>query len=402
MRKTLSGVRPELVSEWSQKNIPLTPDIVTYGSNKLVWWKGKCGHEWKATVKNRVVGGSGCPYCSHNAILEGFNDLASQKPEIAVEWSKKNEPLLPSQVTVYANRKAWWKCQRCGNEWETLISTRSGGSKCPYCSGLILLKGFNDFATLHPHLAEEWSERNYPLTPDMVNEKSRKNVWWKCRACGYEWKSVINTRVKGALCPVCADRAVLSGYNDLATTDAKLLPEWDYEKNTELSPEKISRHSMYSVWWKCPLNHSYKARISERATGDGCKICEKEYKIVLPKLAVMVYAGMNNLSVQFDKEEVIGIPLETYIAEEKLAIETTKQSEDVEKLKRFLCKKRNIKIVCIPYGRCDEITLLEKIKQAFRSVHIFINTDTKKDAEIIKQRFYDWRLRQSQTNRTLN
>ncbi len=106
MRKTLSDVRPELVSEWSQKNLPLTPDSVTYGSNKLVWWKGKCGHEWKAAVKNRVIGGSGCPYCSHNAILKGVNDLASQKPEIAAEWSKKNEPLVPSQVTVYANRKA--------------------------------------------------------------------------------------------------------------------------------------------------------------------------------------------------------------------------------------------------------------------------------------------------------
>lgn len=55
MRKTLSDVGPELVSEWLQRNLPLLPDSVTYGSNKLVWWKGKCGYEWKATVKNRVV-----------------------------------------------------------------------------------------------------------------------------------------------------------------------------------------------------------------------------------------------------------------------------------------------------------------------------------------------------------
>lgn len=30
---------------------------------------------------------------------------------------------------------------------------------------------------------------------------------------------------------MCADRAVLVGYNDLATTDRKLLLEWDYELN---------------------------------------------------------------------------------------------------------------------------------------------------------------------------
>ena len=139
MKRMLADVRPELINEWSQRNLPLTPDSVTHGSNKIVWWNGKCGHEWRASIKNRVISGSGCPYCSHNAILEGYNDLASQKPELAAEWSARNAPLLPTQVTVFANRKAWWKCRECGNEWETLISTRSDGSKCPYCSGLILL-----------------------------------------------------------------------------------------------------------------------------------------------------------------------------------------------------------------------------------------------------------------------
>ena len=153
MKRMLADVRPELVNEWSQRNLPLTPDSVTHGSNKIVWWNGKCGHEWRASVKNRVIGGSGCPYCSHNAILEGYNDLASQKPELAAEWSARNAPLLPTQVTVFANRKAWWKCKECGNEWETLITTRSDGSKCPYCSGIILLKGFNDLATTQPKIA---------------------------------------------------------------------------------------------------------------------------------------------------------------------------------------------------------------------------------------------------------
>lgn len=287
MSNSLAAMRPELVCEWSDKNLPLTPDKITYGSNKIVWWKAACGHEWQtsvkarskgencpicsgarviagindlvtlkpelaqewsdkneikptevsvashkkviwrcslgheweASIKSRTVNGTGCPCCSHNKVLEGFNDLASQMPEIAAEWSEKNYPLLPTMVTPFANKKVWWKCSK-GHEWHTLISTRSGGSKCPYCSGQILLKGFNDFATTQPQLAEEWSDRNLPLTPDMINEKSRKNVWWKCRECGNEWKSVVYARIKGTVCPVCADRAVLAGYNDLETTDA--------------------------------------------------------------------------------------------------------------------------------------------------------------------------------------
>ncbi len=172
----LTTLRPELAKEWSKKNKDLQPTMVTIGSSKKVIWKGKCGHEWIATVKSRAISKTGCPYCSHNSILEGFNDLASQKPDLAEEWSKKNYPLMPDMVTVFANRKVWWKCKECGNEWNTLISTRSGGSKCPYCSGLILLKGFNDLSTTYPQIASEWSERNLPLEADMVNAKSRKDV----------------------------------------------------------------------------------------------------------------------------------------------------------------------------------------------------------------------------------
>lgn len=47
MSNSLSAVHPELVAEWSDRNLPLTPDSITFGSNKKVWWKGACGHEWE-------------------------------------------------------------------------------------------------------------------------------------------------------------------------------------------------------------------------------------------------------------------------------------------------------------------------------------------------------------------
>ena len=338
MNNSLAEVHPELVLEWSEKNLPLTPEDITFGSNKKVWWKGACGHEWQtsvkarsngekcpicsgerviagindlatlepllvkqwskknkikptevsigshkkviwrcekgheweAAIKSRTINKTGCPYCSHNKVLEGFNDLATLLPDIAAEWSDRNYPLLPTQVTVFANRKAWWKCKDCGREWNTLISTRSGGSKCPYCSGYIFLKGFNDLQTTHPEIASEWSEKNLSLKPDEVNAKSRKNVWWKCRKCGNEWKSVINARVKGTVCHVCAEREVLAGYNDLATTDSQLLSEWDYEQN-KLKPTQVSRTSAKRAWWKCRHGHSYRIAFgigSEAGTKD--------------------------------------------------------------------------------------------------------------------------------------
>lgn len=45
MSNSLASVHPELIPEWSERNLPLTPDKITFGSNKRVWWKGACGHE---------------------------------------------------------------------------------------------------------------------------------------------------------------------------------------------------------------------------------------------------------------------------------------------------------------------------------------------------------------------
>ena len=61
MNNSLAEVHPELITEWSEKNLPLTPDDITFGSNKKVWWKGTCGHEWQASVKARS-GGENCPF----------------------------------------------------------------------------------------------------------------------------------------------------------------------------------------------------------------------------------------------------------------------------------------------------------------------------------------------------
>ena len=52
MSNLLSEVHPELVLEWSERNLPLTPDKITYGSNKIVWWIGTCGHECKGRGEN--------------------------------------------------------------------------------------------------------------------------------------------------------------------------------------------------------------------------------------------------------------------------------------------------------------------------------------------------------------
>ena len=53
-----------LLAQWDlEQNLPLTPDDVTFGSHKRVWWTCPSGHSWQAMVYTRSEG-TGCPVCA--------------------------------------------------------------------------------------------------------------------------------------------------------------------------------------------------------------------------------------------------------------------------------------------------------------------------------------------------
>ena len=204
----LATCDPALAAEWHPtKNGALTPRDVTSGSSRKVWWRCAHGHEWQATVASRHRG-NGCPVCSGRQVLAGFNDLASQFPQIAGEWHpEKNGGLTPQQVTPAANRKVWWRCP-LGHDYQATVASRTRRhAGCPYCSGRKVLPGFNDLASRYPALAREWKQLlNGELTPQDVTPASHKKVWWQCPA-GHVWQARIYSRTHGGSgCPVCAGK----------------------------------------------------------------------------------------------------------------------------------------------------------------------------------------------------
>lgn len=130
MSNSLATVHPELIVEWSDRNLPLTPDSVTFGSNKKVWWKGACGHEWETSVKARS-NGEKCPICSGARVVAGINDLSTLKPELASEWSEENE-IKPTEVSIGSHKKVIWKC-KLGHEWIATVKSRTINRTNNYC-----------------------------------------------------------------------------------------------------------------------------------------------------------------------------------------------------------------------------------------------------------------------------
>ena len=61
----LSTKFPQVASEWHfEKNAPILPSEVMYGSGKKVWWKCNQGHEWQAQVYYRTTKQLICPICA--------------------------------------------------------------------------------------------------------------------------------------------------------------------------------------------------------------------------------------------------------------------------------------------------------------------------------------------------
>jgi len=204
--RSLSSRFPKIAKEWHyEKNLPLTPDDVTYGSNKKVWWLCTNGHEWQTQVAKRTTGGRGCPFCKGAKVCDE-NSLAKIKPSLASEWHPtKNAPLTPNDVTSGSGKKVWWRCCR-GHEWETTVSSRATSNRgCPYCAGRYSSKEYN-LAVMYPDVAKEWHRsKNGPLSPEDVTPGSHRKVWWQCsRVPDHIWQATVANRTgRKSGCPMC-------------------------------------------------------------------------------------------------------------------------------------------------------------------------------------------------------
>ena len=323
--KLFYEARPSLLSEWDDEN-ELSPVGITAGSGKRVRWKGVCGHRWEAIVKNRVRGAD-CPICSGNLIVTGINDLASRNPKLAAEWSEKNLPLRPDMVGSGSPRSVWWHGV-CGHEWQSRIADRMKGHGCPYCArnGRVL-HGFSDLGTTHPDLVKEWAPRN-KAGPREFTERSRSNVWWKCRACGEEWQMVIQTRVNGSGCPFCRKES----------------SEQHFRQYLE---QRVQKHAFQKVRMQFMIEQ---------------------------------WLYQNHVLLMRGGENIIGLPLSIYLPELLMAIECSEIYRKStkwrvrEEIKNDLCLKSRIRMIRVlepgiePFYNCKCICRLDNSEEAYAAV----------------------------------
>jgi len=357
----LQTTHPDLLKEWDYDKNIIDPSSLTFKNVTKVWWKCEKGHNWEATINQRIIKKTNCSFCSNRKVLEGFNDLKSQYPFLEKEWDyKKNKNLLPSEIVFGSHIKVWWKCSK-DHSWKATISHRSlDNSGCPYCSKLRTAIGENDIKTINPNYLTEWDYEKNNILPSSVTLNSSKKIWWKCKK-GHSWQTAVSERTRGYSCPFCKNQKILKGFNDLKTLQPNLLKEWDYEKNN-VFPDCVGQGAKQKAHWICSKNHEWESSIYHRVFNkSGCPNCyhfnstskrEKELlKFIQEKLT-------KNKIVIFPNDRTLIHPyeLDIYIPEKNIAIEFNGvywHSEKAGKDNSYhynkwkLCKEKGVQLITI-------------------------------------------------------
>jgi len=205
-RKLIKGINdlatthPHLIKEWSSLNDRQLSYLTNKSSYKAWWNCSVCSNTYQQVVSQKFTSKISCPYCRKAKILKGFNDLPTTHPWLLKEWSTSNDRDF-SSLMCNSNYRAWWKCSECSREYRQTVKKKilMNISCCLYCQKNKVLKGFNDLATTHEYLLNEWDYLNNILLakPTEIDEKSNKIVWWICKDNpNHRYKFKINEKIK--------------------------------------------------------------------------------------------------------------------------------------------------------------------------------------------------------------
>ena len=269
----LSTTHPQIAKEAFGWN----PETVTQSSGKKLRWKCLSGHIYEAAVYSRTgKSASSCPFCSNRKIAKGENDLATTHPQIASEadgWD-------PTTVSAGVGRKKYgWVCL-AGHAYKSYVYSRTSGAGCPVCANLSIEVGTNDLASTHPDLALEadgWD-------PTVYVAGSSQKVKWICKLKHSYSASIVSRAKKETSCPICANKIVLRGFNDLATTHPQIA-----HQAAGWNPSEVTGGTHKKLDWKCEKGHIWTAIVNTRIRGNNCPICSNQ----------ITRKGVNDLSTTY-------------------------------------------------------------------------------------------------------
>ncbi len=284
----LATTHPQLAKEWHPtKNAPLTPDKVTYGKGKKVWWICSEGHEYQATILHRASGGTNCPICNagrqtsfaeqavYYYVKKVFPDAISRYSEI-FDNGMELDIFIPSiKLGIEYDGMAWHKADKIPREKKKYKICKENGIRLlrlmekPPENGILLTADESLTILDGPMYEKEHLAKAIRFLLDKIDPKS--NPWTRRNPLAFHSRVDINLE---------RDESDIRKYmtkmkkGSFAEQYPELAKEWHPIKNGDLTPDKVKSHSDIKVWWVCPTcGLNYYTAVSHRVYGTGCPKC---------------------------------------------------------------------------------------------------------------------------------
>ncbi len=258
---------PELLKEYSTRNLQSASHLSATTSRELWWTCSVCGYEYQMSSRLKLSG-KHCPKCESQ--VTEFNNLAFLQPDLTKEYSIRN-PLTADKIKATSREVVLWSCGQCGYDFKARPRSRIyRGDGCPQCSSLITFYKWN-LAFRCPEVSGEYSDVNI-LSPNRIHFKSKKVLWWICEVCGHNWQASAALRSDGGgVCPACSPK-VATKTNNLVMTHPHLAEE--YSSRNRKPVETAFGESDEILWWLCfECGHYWQATSRERLSGARCPFC---------------------------------------------------------------------------------------------------------------------------------
>lgn len=203
----IATIYPEIVPLWDYEANDKKPSEVLATPDNYYSFVCEKGHHFKARVRELVENGFKCQICDNTKLDPEVNSLKALKPELAKEWSPKNDK-KPSEVLSTSVYRAEWICPDCGGTYIATVRDRINPNFiCPICDNRKACVGINSLQDLYPELLEEWCNVENTLMevyPDEVLPSSGLRVWWECKDCKRKYLLSIGMRVEKYIRGQCA------------------------------------------------------------------------------------------------------------------------------------------------------------------------------------------------------
>jgi hypothetical protein len=270
----LQTINPNLSKEWHRiKNGTLTPNDVTPGTSKKVWWICKKGHEWKAAIYSRSTG-TGCPICkpqTSNHELRIYSELKYVFPDVNNRYKHGG---IECDIFLHGHNIAieydgiYWHKNREEKDKKKNASLKK--------HNIILIrvrqKGLKRFSKY------DIISKSYFITKNIIDSILIRIV--KLRGLNEDETLKISKYLKSK--QFLNDKL----FYDLLSTLPFALPgkslqdlypqlsnEWHPINNGDLKPNQVYPNTNIDYWWKCKNGHEWQSRVNNRVNGNGCPFC---------------------------------------------------------------------------------------------------------------------------------